>query len=299
MRTVLIAGGSGKFGFKIARALSYRSDAKVRVLVQSGSISDADIENLRWLSDRDIAIFEGDLNDASSLNPAVEGVDAVISAVKGGARTMVDGQKNLLDVSLANQVSRFIPSDYTLDYSRLEPADHAELALKAEFANILKRESIEHTFIFNGTFMEDLFSPSTGIFDFGSQSVHYWGDGETRLDVTQSEDAAEYVAEAVFDPGAANTRLNLVGDIVTLNEIISRFDEVTEYRLNRRCKGTTDTLKAVISDKERKAELDTEYTALQYQWALFSGAARLGDTDNERYRNVYPTIMLDYIALEL
>lgn len=299
MPTVLIAGGTGKFGFQIARAISYRPDAKVRVLVQPGSISDTDTENLRLLSDRGIGIFEGDLNDANSLYPALKGVNAVISAVKGGARTMVQGQKNLLDVSLTNHVSRFIPSDFTLDYFRLEPEDHAELALKAEFANILKGESIEHTFIFNGIFMEDLFSPSMGIFDFESQSVYYWGTGDALLDVTSSEDAAEYVAEAVFDPCAADTRLNLVGDIVTLDEIISRFDEVTEYRLSRLCKGTTDTLKTAISAKVNQSEFDAEYTALQYQWILFSEAAKLGDMHNERYKNVYPTIMLDYIAMEL
>ena len=299
MQTVLIVGGTGTFGFKIVRAMTYRPEAKIRVLVQPDSIAESDRANLRWLASRGVEIFEGDLKDPCSLNTAVKGAHAVISAVKGGPQVMLDGQKNLLDVSVAHHVSRFIPSDYTLDYSRLDPADHGELALKARFASILKSESIEHTFLFNGIFMEDLFSASMGIFDFRSRAVRYWGDGETRMDVTRSDDAAEYVAEAVFDPHAANMRLNLVGDTVTLNEIIARFDEATEYRFERHCRGTIDALKAALADRRRQIQLDPEYIALQCQWVLFSGTAKLGDLDNQRYKNVYPTILLDYISIEL
>ena len=299
MRTILIVGGTGAFGFKIARAMTYRPEAKVRVLVQPDSITEQDRARLRWLASRGVGIFEGDLDDPRSLDAAVRGADAVISAVKGGPQVMLDGQRNLLDVSVAHQVSRFLPSDYTLDYSRLDPGDHVELAWKARFAAILKSASIEHTFIFNGIFMEDLFSASMDIFDFQSQAVRYWGDGQTRLDVTRSDDAAEYVAEAVFDPHAANTSLNLVGDIVTLNEIIARFDEATEYRFKRHCRGTMDELRAALAERRRQRERDAEYTTLQDQWVLFSGIAKLGDLDNERYGNVYPTILLDYVSIEL
>ena len=42
----------------------------------------------------------------------------------------------------------------------------------------------------------------------------------------------------------ANTRLNRVGDVVTLNEIVARFDAATEYRFERRCRGTLKDLDA-------------------------------------------------------
>lgn len=297
MRTVLVAGGAGRLGFKIARALTYRPDVKVRVLVQPGL--GANLEPLQRLSGRGVGIFEGDLHDARSLDAAVEGAQVVVSAVNGGARTMTDGQKNLLDVSVAHRVSRFIPSDYTLDYTRLEPADHDRLAWKAEFAEVLRRASIEHTFLFNGIFMEDLISPEMGIFDFEAQTVRYWGDGEAPLDVTHSDDAAEYVAEAVLDPAAADASLNLAGDVVTLNETVARFDEMTEYRFGRLRRGGTEELRAVLSEPGAQLGSDAERAALQSQWVLFSGAARLGEPDNGRYANVYPTIMLDYISVEL
>ena len=47
-RTALLAGGTGKFGFRIARVMTYRPGLKVRVLVQPDSVSDTDVANLRW-----------------------------------------------------------------------------------------------------------------------------------------------------------------------------------------------------------------------------------------------------------
>lgn len=299
MRTALVVSGAGNFGFKVASALTYRSDVKVRIFLQPNSASEINMRRLRWLSNKDVEIIEGNLNDTNSLNTATKDVDAVISTVKGGPEIIIEGQNKLLEVSVENNVTRFIPSDYSLDYTKLKPTDHNELALKAKFAKILTSTSIEYTFILNGVFMEEFFSSSMNIFNFESETVQYWGDGYTHLDLTRSDDAAEYIAEAVFDPYAANKRLNLVSDIVTLNEVITRFNEATEYKFDRFKQGSIDDLKAVIFGKQKNAEFDAEYTILQDQWALFSGAAKLGEPDNARYRNVYPTIMLDYISIEL
>lgn len=267
-------------GLRVTQALTHRPDISIRVLAPP----DTDITGCRELSGKEIQVFDGCLTDTSLLYHATKGVEAVISTVRG-----ID-QKYLLDMSVANGVSRFVPSCYTPD-----PADYDEATL---FTDDLKRDFIDYTFVFNGILMEDLFSASKGIFDFEFQKIRYWGDLEISMDVTSMHDAAEYIAAATLDSHAANLRLNLAGDTVTLKDIVEWVNLLTDFNLEKICRGTVDELKQLIQNK-RKKEFNAELAVLQYQWMLFSGSARLKNLDNERYKDIYPTIMLDYIAVEL
>jgi len=99
----MVAGGLEGLGLRVTQALTYRSDVSIRVLVPP----DTDVTRCRALSGKDIQVFDGHLTDTSLLYHATKGVDTVISTILG-----ID-QKYLLDMFVANGVSRFVPSCHT------------------------------------------------------------------------------------------------------------------------------------------------------------------------------------------
>ncbi|HEY6620821.1 MAG TPA: hopanoid-associated sugar epimerase [Steroidobacteraceae bacterium] len=106
----LVTGATGFVGAAVARAL-LREHWQVRVLARRGS----DRRNLKGL---DAEVFEGDLNDADSLQRAAQGCDAlfhVAADYRLGARdpeelyrTNVEGTRNVLDAAHRSGVRRIV-----------------------------------------------------------------------------------------------------------------------------------------------------------------------------------------------
>ena len=71
------------------------------------------------------------------------------------------------------------------------------------------------------------------VFDLERGQVAYWGTGDEPFDVTAMGNVARWVAEAVVDPRAENRRLELVGDVVTVNEVSRLYKELTGRQLQR------------------------------------------------------------------
>lgn len=280
MFDILVAGEMDGLGLYITQALMHRPDVNIRVLVPTGT----NPAEHRELSGQNHQVFSGHLRDTSLLHRAMQGADAVISTVHGFDSI------HLFHMSVTNAVPRFVPACHVRT-----PADHDALM---RLVDKLKRGPNDYTLVLNGAFMEDLFSPEMGIFDFESRKVHYWGDGDLRMDVTSMRDAAEWTVAAALDADAANAELSLAGDTVTLEDTIGWVNELTSSNLERVCKGTVDELQQLVRDNQGN-DFSTEPVSLQYQWMLFSGATRLKGRDNARYPDIYPTILLDYIAIEL
>jgi len=79
---VLIAGISGMMGTKIASAILEKGVMSVRGLVRSTS-SNNKKQQFAHLKANGVELVEGDLFDPSSLTKACEGVEVIVSAVKG------------------------------------------------------------------------------------------------------------------------------------------------------------------------------------------------------------------------
>lgn len=119
--TVLIAGIAGMMGSKIANVILNKGAMNVKGLVRSGSTDDEEKkQQIDDLKSKGVVFVEGDLLAPPSLHKACEGVDAIVSAVSGGEKSVVTGQLNLIEAAEAKGVQRFIPSDYSVDsFARL------------------------------------------------------------------------------------------------------------------------------------------------------------------------------------
>ncbi|WP_426752008.1 aromatic alcohol reductase [Myxococcus sp. Y35] len=280
---VLLVGGTGRFGGKLASALLARPGVHLHVLVRPGTRS----AGLAALAAHGVTLVRGSLDDLRSLDSALEGVDAVVSAVRGPAEVRVEGQLRLLDSARRHGVIRFIPSDFSLDYADPE-AGAGFMAAHRHVADAVVRSGVPHSFVLCGAFMETALSPQAQVFDFERGVVTYWGTGDEPFDVTAMADAARWVAEVVVDPHAAGRRLEFVGDVVTVNEVAAVYEALSGLPLRRVCRGTVEDLRRQLS-RARPAGTPVHTSSAQLSLlAQLAGKGRLHDPSNADYPRLRP-----------
>jgi len=111
--TIVVAGATGNLGRRIARALVERG-ASVRALVRHGTARD----RLERLQELGVATACVNLRNASEATAACSGASCVLSALQGLRDVIVEAQTVLLEGAVKAGVPRFIPSDYSLDFTK-------------------------------------------------------------------------------------------------------------------------------------------------------------------------------------
>jgi len=294
--SVLIAGVTGMLGSKIAAAILDKGEMEVKGLVRSSSVSREKPQQLDQLVSRGMVLVEGDLLDPPSLNSACEGVYAIISAVSGNEEIVVTGQRNLIEAAEAQGVKRMIPSDYSVDYRKLDWGDNYNLDMRKRIFDRLQSSKLDYTLVLNGVFTEVLFGPFGTVFDFDAGTFSYWGDGETLFDTTTTNDTAKYVAEAVADSEMANAALQVAGDVIAMKQLLRTYQEVTGKALAERQLGSVEDLKAWIEQTKAQASSIYEYLPQQYAYTLVSGKGKLDDIQNARYPHIISTSVRQFIS---
>jgi len=295
-RIILVAGATGLLGAKIVDALLVEERVRVRALVRDDHPAKDDARRrLDTLRARGVALVVGDLRDAASLAPAVDGAESVISAVQGDEDIIVAGQTNLLRATERAGVRRFIPSDFSVDYFKLAEGDNPNLDLRRRFATILRASPVAHTFVLNGAFTEVELGPWGALIDEAAGTFSYWGDGHTPVDMTVTDDVARYTAAAALDPGLTNRTLQVAGDTLTLTEFHAVYQDVTGRRLEERRLGSVDELEAWIAAKKVTASSPYEYLPQQYHYTMVSGKGKLDDIQNARYPHIQPLTVRQFL----
>lgn len=291
--TVLVAGSTGMLGSKIISALLDKGNIDVRAMVRS--THDSNEENhkkIDAMQTKGAAIVEGDLMQPETLLRVCEGVDVVVSAISNNEVT-VPGQKNLIDAAKQQGVKRFIPSDYSVDYRKLDYGDNDNLDMRKQVFEYLQQSDLNYTLILNGAFMN--YIPYMPQFDLEHQTFQYWGDGETPLDFTTPDDTAKYVAEAVSDPELVNTALEVAGDVMTSKQLKAAYEEATGKQLKEKPLGSVEEMKAWIAAKKSSASSPVEYVIQQYEYTMVSGKGKLDHIQNDRYSHIKPTTIKQFL----
>jgi uncharacterized protein YbjT (DUF2867 family) len=186
-QTIFVAGGTGKLGELIVKALIKRG-AEVRAITRRET-EPAKTEKLRQLGAEVISV---DMSKTQELKGACQGVSCVVSALSGLRETIVDAQTQLLDAAIAAGVPRFIPSDFAADFTRLPEGDNRNFDLRKEFHEYLDKSPIAATSIMNGAFSYILGYHSP-LYDPKNHTVAYWGnDPDWKLDFSTMENTADF-----------------------------------------------------------------------------------------------------------
>lgn len=297
MATVLLVGATGMLGSQIVIALSRKSDLTVKALIRSTQSQDPDKQQiLNNLTEKGIVWTEGDLLDQSSLLKTCEQVDVIVSAVSGSAESVVSCQLNLLKAAEDQGVQRMIPSDYSVDYRKLNEGDNDNLDMRQKVLQAISNSSLDYTLILNGVLTEVLFSPFLKTFDFPNEVFRYWGDGDTLFDTTTSADVANYVAEAVIDPHLKNKALEIAGDTLTLKQLLAVYEQTTGKTLRVQPMGSIAELFTWIQTMKAKATSLYEYLPEQYLYAMVSGKGKLDALNaSQLYPQITATPVHDFI----
>ena len=293
--TVLVAGATGTLGSKIVHEL-LRRGAVVRALVRESNPDGA--ERLSAAADNAaFSVVTGDLGDALDvLAGKLHGVDVVVSAVQGGSEVVVDGQVNLLRAAESAGVARMIPSDFSVDLHKLDYGDNVNLDARKRMSEAFQTSSVLRTSVLNGGFIEIMLSPFMGIVDLEAATFSYWGDGEQPMDFTTMDDAAAYTAAAVLDDSAAGVDISVAGQVLTMSQLRAEIEQAVGRSLVVRQLGTIGELEAEIKRRKAGAKNVYEYVPLQYQWTMVTGKAKLTNLDNDRYPDITPTTVGEFLT---
>ena len=291
-KTIIVAGGTGNLGGRIIKAL-LKKEVEVRVLVRSGSNK----EKIAELEQLGAKIFTVDMNSEQEIAEVCKGATCVVSALAGLEDVIIETQKILLNAAIAAGVPRFIPSDYSLDFTRFKDGENRNLDLRRQFHHYLDSTSIAATSIFNFTFM-DMLTNEIPMIIFRKRWVLYWGNADHKISFTTIDDTANYTANVAVDSSSPRY-LRITGDQISHKEIRETLNNVSgeKFRLVRTGGlGLLSTLTKITRlFSPSKDELYPAWQGMQYMRNMMDKRADLQTTDNDRYPNMKWTKVRDLL----
>jgi nucleoside-diphosphate-sugar epimerase len=281
---LLIVGANGKLGRWITRFALNENSFNVNVLIRN------DQKEKKLLSDveqRGGRVFHGELNQPDTLKDVTKGIHTIISVVQGDEKTIFDGQMNLLQDAVRNGVKRFVPSDYGIDYSKIDKNENAQLNYRLRFREELKKTNVRGLFIQVGLYMETLML----VHDKNALAVYE--DSDRRYNLTSLKDTARYVVEAVKDPNRTGD-LRISGDFLSIQEISDKYEKIRGKKMNLKKTSDFKTLDKMIEDA-RKIDNQFESTMLSFASPVFHGRGIFSDFNNSSFPSITPTRFEDWL----
>lgn len=192
---------------------------------------------------------------------------------------------------------RFIPSDFSLDFTKTPEGNNRNLDFRREFRKRLDAAPIAATSIFNGMFA-DLLTGDAPLILFPLNRIVYWGEADQPLDFTTIADTAEYTAAALDDDTPRDLRV--AGDTLTPRGLREAAHEVTgkDFKLFRvGGLGTLDfMIKATRTLMPAEKEVFPPWQGMQYMRNMLSGHGKLDPLDTHRYPEIRFTSVREVIC---
>jgi pimeloyl-ACP methyl ester carboxylesterase len=276
---ILVAGGTGNLGGRIIAALRKRG-AAVRAIVRA----ETDPAKIEALVQQGVDVRRVDMANVAALTEACTGVSCVVSAVAGLRDVIVDGQAALLAAAVAANVSRFIPSDFSSDYTQQSAGANRNFDLRREFQAHLDQAPIQATSILNGAFAE-LLTYNIPLLDFKQQQVGYWEDADWCIDFTTMDDTAAFTAAAALDSSTPRF-LRVASFQPSPKELATAAESAGKghfelVRLGSRADLATAIGHVRAANPAGEQQLYADWQQMQYMLSMFSVQNR--PLDNGRY----------------
>ena len=277
---IVLVGGTGDLGLRIARALVERG-ADVLALVRAGA--DTTLVDRTGVSVRTV-----DFDDEAALREAFGGAACVVSTLNGLEDVVIGLQGRVVDAAVAAGVPRFIPSDFSLDFMRTKPGKNRNLDLRRRFIERVDAAPIRATSILNGAFAE-LLAGQAPIVLRKPRLVLHWGSANQKLDFTTKDDVAAYTAAAAMDPTTPRI-LRIAGDVVTPRDLAATMQDLTGHRFRLFRPGNIAMLGGIIRLTRliapQSGAVFPAWQGMQYLRDMMSGHGKLEPLDNDRYPGI-------------
>ncbi|MGB3799747.1 MAG: NmrA family NAD(P)-binding protein [Lewinella sp.] len=277
---IVVAGATGELGGLIAHAIRERG-AGVRALVRPGT----DPTRLADLRANGVEICEVSLSPVPELVKACAGAHCVVSALSGLGHVMIDLQTNLLEAAEEAGVKRFIPSDFSLDFTGLPRGTNRNLDFRKTFQEVADGTSLQVTSVLNGMFT-DLLKGDAPLIAKPISRVIYWGDAGQQLDMTSMHDTAAYTARVAMDSDTPRW-LRIAGDVVDAEGLRRAASDAYGKPFKKLRIGGIGVLSRMIDVTRlvapQRDEVFPPWQGMQYMRNMMSGRGKHPSLDNDRY----------------
>jgi len=294
-KKIVIAGATGNLGGKIISAL-LNNGAEVVAITRL----ETDITKIKELEYKGVAVFQIDTTNVSEVAKCLEGADCVVSALAGLRETIIDVQKILVDAAIKANVKRFIPSDYSLDFTTLIEGQNRNLDLRREFHQYIEEKPINVTTIFNGPFM-DLLTTDMPLILFKQKRILCWGNPNQIMEFTTTDNVAEFTAQVAMDDETPRY-LRIAGDRLTCNDFAVLLSRITGEKFKLLKPGGISLLNFLIKVTRffspSKNELYPAWQGMQYMRDMMEGLVVFHKYDNKRYAGIEWTSVENFLLSE-
>jgi nucleoside-diphosphate-sugar epimerase len=292
-KTIVVAGATGNLGERIIKALVGK-DAEIRAIVRPSS----DMAKIHALEKLGVKVYVADTMNVKEVTNACMGATCVVSALSGLRDVIVDVQKVLLDAAVVAGVPRFIPSDYSLDFTKLSDGENRNLDWRREFHQYLDKAPLSATSIFNGAFM-DMLTGQMPLILFKQNRIFFWGNADQRMDFTTIDDTAVFTAHAALDTSAPRY-LRIAGSQLSAREMADLASTVTGRTFKFFRPGGLGAFGVVIKITRFMAggekELYPAWQGMQYMHNMLDGRPAMKQLDNNRYGDLSCTTAKDLLT---
>ena len=294
-KIIVIAGATGNLGGKIVDSLLAKG-AELRAIVRLES----DLKKIKDLEEKGVKVFQVDTNNRSEISKHCIGAHCMVSALAGLKETIIDTQKIFLDAAVEAKVERFIPSDFSIDFTNLKEGQNRNLDLRRDFHRYLEKAPVKATTIFNGPFM-DLLTTDMPLILFKQKRILCWGNPDQILEFTTTYNVAEFTAEAALEDNSPRF-LRIAADRLSCKDFVKLLTELTakKYKLFR--PGGIGLLNFMIRMTRffspSKKELYPAWQGMQYMRDMMEGRIIFQKYDNDRYSNIDWTSVKEFLIME-
>jgi uncharacterized protein YbjT (DUF2867 family) len=287
---IVVAGATGDLGLRITKALIARQ-SRVRALVRRNTV----LDKLQRIRATGAEVVEVDFADISQTAKTLSGALCVVSAFAGLRDVIIDTQTALLDAAVKAGVPRFIPSDFSLDFTKLPVGSNRNFDLRREFHQQLERAPIAATSIYNGAFTEILLGPAP-IIMWKLKKILYWQSADVIMNFTTIDDTAAFTAAAALDMSAPRA-LHVAGDQINAVQLAAIISEVRGEKFIATRAGSLGMLATFIKilrfiDPGKQSTYPV-WQGMQYLHNMFSGLGQPSHLDNQRYTGLVWTNVKD------
>ena len=291
-KTIVVVGATGNLGEKIVNALLAKG-ANVKAIVRLKT----DLKKINELEKKGVKVYQVDFGNKSEISKHCQGAHCVVSALAGLGETIVDAQKIILNAAIEANVRRFIPSDYSIDFTNLIEGQNRNLDLRREFHQYLDKAPIQATTIFNGPFM-DLLTTDMPLIMFKQKRILCWGNPDQVMEFTTTHNVAEFTAEVALDDDSPRY-LRIAGDRLSCNQFAELLTGLTgkKYKIFR--PGGIKLLNILIKITRffspSKKDLYPAWQGMQYMRDMMEGRIVFQKYDNDRYSKIKWTSIRQFL----
>jgi len=277
---VLIVGATGKLGSLITKHCLTKSNLITNILVRDPQKNKDLASQVEKAGGR---VIKGDITQPKTIKGVTKGMQTVVLAISAERQVIVEGQKAVIDDSVANGVARIIPTEYGFNFHQSSPKELEKLPFlsqKVEIMDYLKTKPLKVLTIGVGIFVESLYG---FFFDSG---FNYWGDENLKIQTTSYENSARFVAAVVSRPELEGP-LAYVGHDLSVARIAEIYNQVREASLEVKRVGSLEDLRKQAAEAEKKG--DPSAWGLWFLSLVFDERARFEKVDNQDFPEVQPT----------